>query len=96
MSTDNTQNTDVELGEDGERGMVLVVWTANETGRLSDENLTDYWEAFSDFPRALERYNEVCQQDGTAIASIAGVIGSTDYVPYVKPEDALLEYGGRV
>ena len=65
---------------------IIVVWT-EETNRDNypgdtQKTETDFYEVFEEPILARERYKEVLEQPNLLVASITGVIESTDYEPY--------------
>jgi len=59
--------------------VILVVWTIHERRDYGDYH--DEWTAVETMPEAEKLYDEVLATKGCYIASICGVIKSTDYSP---------------
>lgn len=56
---------------------ILVVWTIGDLN-----NSEDFYEVFEDKDEAFAAYNRLYTVKNLLVASIAGVIDSTDYEPY--------------
>jgi hypothetical protein len=67
-------------------GHIIVAWSTGKHG--VEDKLTDFWETFESMPEAKKRYDEVLEMEDTEIASILGVIESTDYEPYKGSQEA--------